>query len=242
MEVIVRTPEDVQKLGTILGVWAHPDDESFLAAGLLAAAVAKNQRVVLVTATRGEAGVRDETRWPRARLADIRTAELAEALQILCITDHRWLDYGDGLCNSVAADQAVARIEKIIDEVQPDTILTFGPEGLTGHPDHICASNWATQAAKGRPINLYYAVEDESRYQKYLKDLDEEFDIYFNIDKPPLREAKQCEIALTLPDTLVAKKRAALLAMPSQYEGMLDTQSAEVLQAILSLECFVRAT
>ena len=47
---------DVADLGTILGVWAHPDDDIYLSAGLMAAAVEAGQRVVDVTATRGEGG------------------------------------------------------------------------------------------------------------------------------------------------------------------------------------------
>ena len=51
-------------LGTMLGVWAHPDDETYLAAGLMAVGVRQGNRVVCVTATRGEEGSWDEGRWP----------------------------------------------------------------------------------------------------------------------------------------------------------------------------------
>lgn len=238
---LVQTPKDVQKLGTILGVWAHPDDESFVAAGLLAAAVQNGQRVVLVTATKGEGGVRDENRWPRADLGNIRAEELDEALAILGVTEHRWLGYVDGQCKTIDLKEAVGQIQDVISEVQPDTVVTFGPDGLTGHPDHKCVSRWATMAVADTDIALYYVVEETGRYEKYLKMLDERFNMYFNIDKPPLRSADECDIALSLSDGLFAKKRDALFAMPSQYEGMLDQLPGETLKAIMDLECFVRA-
>ena len=52
------------ELGTVLGVWAHPDDETYLSAGLMAQAVRDGDRVVCITATRGEGGSLDEERWP----------------------------------------------------------------------------------------------------------------------------------------------------------------------------------
>ena len=56
-----RTVTDAAELGTVLGVWAHPDDEAFLTAGLMAAARENRQRVVCVTATLGERGTPSHT-------------------------------------------------------------------------------------------------------------------------------------------------------------------------------------
>ena len=64
---------DPASLGTILGVWAHPDDDIFLTAALMAAAVRVGNRVVDVTATRGEGGSMDEERWPSATMGAVRT-------------------------------------------------------------------------------------------------------------------------------------------------------------------------
>ena len=63
----------MRSLGTILGVWAHPDDDIYLSAGLMAVAAAAGERVVDVTATRGEGGSMDDERWPPARMAEVRT-------------------------------------------------------------------------------------------------------------------------------------------------------------------------
>ena len=60
------------ELGTILGVWAHPDDETYLSAGLMAAAADAGSRVVCITATRGEGGSMDEEQWPPESMGQVR--------------------------------------------------------------------------------------------------------------------------------------------------------------------------
>ena len=130
-------------LGTVLMVWAHPDDETYLVGGLSAALTDAGQRVVCVTATRGEAG------GTAADLARIRTTELEAALDVLGVEEHHWLDYADGGCASVDDDEAAARIRAVVDEVRPDTVVTFGPDGFTGHPDHRAVSRWVDLALVG---------------------------------------------------------------------------------------------
>src|SRR5436309_2480711 len=80
---VVRTVDAVHRLGTIVGVWAHPDDEVYLSGGLMAAAAAAGRRVVVLTATRGEHGTDDPGRWPPARLAARRTQEIEASLAAL---------------------------------------------------------------------------------------------------------------------------------------------------------------
>ena len=76
---------DIAALGTIIGIWAHPDDEAYLSGGLMALARANGQRVVCVTATRGELGTTDPMAWPPERLAAERTRELADCLNVLTL-------------------------------------------------------------------------------------------------------------------------------------------------------------
>src|SRR5207237_1041407 len=98
-------------LGTVLSVWAHPDDETYVCGGLMAAAVRQGNRVVCVTATRGELGSTDEQRWPPGpALAEVRTKELAESLAELGVSEHVWLDYPDGRCADADGGEAAARI------------------------------------------------------------------------------------------------------------------------------------
>ena len=70
-------------LGTILSVWAHPDDETYLAAGVMAAARDNGQRVVCVAAPAGEHGTDDPQVWPPARLGPVRRWEAAAAMAVI---------------------------------------------------------------------------------------------------------------------------------------------------------------
>jgi LmbE family N-acetylglucosaminyl deacetylase len=64
---MIRNAAEVSGLGTILGIWAHPDDEAYLSGGLMALATDAGSRVVCATATRGELGPRNvRPSWPAA--------------------------------------------------------------------------------------------------------------------------------------------------------------------------------
>jgi LmbE family N-acetylglucosaminyl deacetylase len=236
----ITSVDDVRALGTILGVWAHPDDESFTCAGLMTAAVQNGQMVACITATKGELGVQDETRWPAERLGEIRSAEMQAAMKAIGINYHHWLGYMDGSCHLVPDETAVAEIKKYIAMYQPDTILTFAPDGITGHTDHQAASRWATLAAAGTGVTVYYAVENKENYDKHMKALDKKFNIYFNIDKPHVVPCADCDICFILSPDCLRTKYEALKVMPSQTEGMLQSQPREMWDDILAMETFVR--
>lgn len=236
----IVTSDDVKRLGTILCVWAHPDDETFTCAGIMAAAIKNGQKVACITATKGEAGVQDPSRWPAEQLGDIRAQEMQKALECIGCSNHIWLGYRDGQCKDVPDEEGAAKVGQFIDRYQPDSILTFGPEGLTGHPDHQAVSRWATKAA-GDKVQVYYAVQEAEIYEKYLVDLDKKFNFYFNIDKPPIRRAADCDIALELTSQLCEIKESALRAMPSQYDFFFSNTTPESVHALICIECFVKA-
>lgn len=241
---IITSPAAVKALGTILGIWAHPDDESFMMAGLTAAAVHNGQTVVCVTATRGEKGSQNEEKWPPSTLGDVRAAELNQALGIIGVKDHYWLDYPDGGCHLVNEDEAVNRLLALIERHQPDTIITFPPDGITGHPDHIAVSGWARAACrqcKGKRITLYYGADTQEHYDEFMRPIDEQFNVYFNVEKPHLVRAEDCDIVLELPPYLASIKNQVLEAMPSQTQLMFQTFGREHMQAALSTEVFISA-
>src|SRR5436190_24163369 len=111
-------PDTSGDIGSILGIWGHPDDEAWLAAGLMMRAVDAGHRVVCVTATRGEAGFPDDDPRTFDERTAVREAELRASLDIMGVTEHRWLDYGDGLCSGVDDAEATARIAEIIRDVR----------------------------------------------------------------------------------------------------------------------------
>lgn len=240
---MIRTPSDIQSLGTILSVWAHPDDETFTAAGVLMQAVANGRKVVCVTATKGEAGSQDIQKWPPETLGEVREKELKSALKVLGIDNHHFLGYRDGECEQVPAHEAATHIKKLIIKYKPDTILTFGPEGMTGHPDHCCVFAWVSLAVSKmeQKPKVYHVCHTTDQYEQYLKQMDEKMNIFFNIEKPKLLNPHQCDIYFDLPDELQDRKYQALQAMPSQMEMMMKLFEKELICKALSPETFVLA-
>ncbi len=239
----VKTVDDIRKLGTILSIWAHPDDESFLAAGIIATAVSNGQTVVCVTATKGDQGVQDEKRWPAAQLGDIRKEELAAALRIIGVSNHHWLTYHDGKCADADKAKAATEVVQFIERYKPDTILTFGPDGWTGHPDHQAVSIWVTDAVEqtAKKPQVYHVIGSKDNYENYLKPADKKLNMFFNIDKPPIFEDEQCDICFNLPEETCAKKRHALAAQPSQTTALFELFDQLFIDKAWSVECFRKA-
>jgi LmbE family N-acetylglucosaminyl deacetylase len=227
-------------LGTIFGVWAHPDDETYLSAGLMARAVRAGDRVVCITATRGELGSPDEERWPSgAPLAAVRTAEMEAALARLGVTEHHWLDYPDGGCADVDQDEALLRVTALMGQVQPDTVLTFGPDGMTGHPDHQAAWRWATEAFArvGKPgAVLAYATNTPEWLERFRPALDE-FNVFMG-SEPPCHRVDELTVHVVLEGDLLDTKLAAIRAMTSQVEPLVQGLGEEFFREGMVEESF----
>jgi len=132
----------------LLCVLAHPDDESLGTGGALALAAAEGVATYLVTATRGERGrFGDAALSPGPEVVGrTREAELRAAAGELGIREVSFLDYLDGALDQVATAEAVAKIAGHLRRVRPQVVITFGPEGAYGHPDHIAISQLTTAA------------------------------------------------------------------------------------------------
>ena len=224
----------------ILGVWAHPDDETYLSAGLMASAVAEGRRVVCVTATRGEAGSQDEERWPLADLPAIRELELKQALETLGVTEHTWLDYRDGECASVDLGDAVAKIAAIIEDVQPESVLTFGVDGMTGHPDHIAVHRWTTDAFElsAPPGSKLYYSTMTPEMADILEPAFAPYNVFF-AGPPPRTPRPQLGIDFKLSKELLDLKYEAIKAQVSQSEGLLKAFGRDFFDQSNSEETFV---
>jgi LmbE family N-acetylglucosaminyl deacetylase len=233
---VTATP--IPDLGTILSVWAHPDDESYCCAGLMAAAVRAGRRVVCVTATRGELGSTDPDRWPPgAALAKVRTKELEASLAELGITEHQWLDYPDGGCADVDPAEAIERIRAIAAEVQPDTVLTFGPDGGTWHPDHIAVSNWTTEAVRGMSAEVHYASVTPA-WQAAVNEIVDP-SLVMMADKPPLTHpVDQLSIYAVLDGDALDQKYRAMMHQESQITPLLEVGGPDLFRELLAQEAF----
>jgi LmbE family N-acetylglucosaminyl deacetylase len=132
----------------LLAVLAHPDDESMGIGGALARYADEGVETHLICATRGERGwfgAPEEYPGPFA-LGQLREAELLDAADVLNIRSVRFLGYCDGDLDQAPPARAIARIAAAIREIRPQVVVTFGPDGAYGHPDHIAISQLTTAA------------------------------------------------------------------------------------------------
>jgi LmbE family N-acetylglucosaminyl deacetylase len=162
-----------------MAVLAHPDDESLGVGGTLAKYASEGIEVFLLTATRGDGGRYhghrpDEHEHPGpAALARIREEELRAAASVLGVTEVSVLDYNDKGLDRATPRVIIAEIAAHLRRVQPDVVITFGPEGAYGHPDHIAISQFTTAAvvaAADRDYSvskLYYIAWPNSTWMAY---------------------------------------------------------------------------
>jgi LmbE family N-acetylglucosaminyl deacetylase len=167
----------------LLCVLAHPDDESLGTGGILAKYAAAGVLTSLLVATRGERG------WPGTpadypgpdALGCLREAELRAAAAALNVRDLAFLGYLDGDLDQADPAEAIGRIVAHLRRVRPQVVVTFSPDGGTGHPDHIAISQFTTAAivaaadasycpgtlAPHRVAKLYYMVESHAKAAAY---------------------------------------------------------------------------
>lgn len=154
IDVEGRSPlrKNVARPLRLMAVLAHPDDESLGVGGTLAKYAAEGVEVFLLTATRGDSGryrgfrPGDQRHPGSSALANIRESELRAAATTLGVREVSLLDYRDQHLDRANPREVVAAIVKHVRCVQPDVIVTFGPDGAYGHPDHIAISQFTTAA------------------------------------------------------------------------------------------------
>lgn len=131
----------------LLAVFAHPDDETFRPGGTLALLSRHGVGVHVLTATRGQAGSCGEP--PMCSLQElpgVRESELRCACAALGLAPPRILNYQDGRLPEVDPEEITEHILAAVTEIHPQAMLTFGPDGLSGHVDHIAIGRCAAQA------------------------------------------------------------------------------------------------
>lgn len=160
----------------LLGIFAHPDDESYLAGGTIAKYVKAGWRADLVCATKGESGMHRERQEAQSEdLASTHARELEAASACLDIRTVTFLDYKDGKLSSVTPGDLEDKLCTALRDNRPDVVITFEPTGVTNNPDHTKLTLAATFAfqkyAEDRheeapedlnPPKLYFACEPAS--------------------------------------------------------------------------------
>jgi len=131
----------------ILLIFAHPDDESFGVSGIVVKYSRAGIPVELICATKGE----KETRLDvpdGVSTGTAREAELEKAAVILGIRRIHFLNYIDGDLKHIEKRKLTDKVLSIMQRLDPEVVITFGPDGITGHPDHIAIGKAATRAFK----------------------------------------------------------------------------------------------
>jgi LmbE family N-acetylglucosaminyl deacetylase len=165
-----------EREGGLAAIFAHPDDESFAAAGTLALAHDTGRTVRLLLLTRGEAG--NDERTPDLDLADAREEGSlrggADRMDEVTVMDHP-----DGRLAEVEFSVLVDKIATWLADRRPNAVITFGPHGVTSDPDHVVvgsATRWAVErlAESGIAPNAVYVIAPSVGRERALRPLPEE--------------------------------------------------------------------
>ena len=169
---------------TLLGVWAHPDDEAYLSAGLMAEYRAAATGSSSSRRRSASTAPSDPATWPPARLAALRRRELrAQPGRARRRRAPPARLRGRRVRRSTTAPTLIARH---IAEVAPDLIVTFGPDGMTGHPDHRAGQRWTTDAwaATRLRAELWYATLTPDFHQRWGH-VNEQIGLWADQPEPP---------------------------------------------------------
>jgi N-acetylglucosamine malate deacetylase 2 len=180
---------------TILGIYAHPDDETSCSGALFAKYAAEGVDVHVVTATRGELGTLGTNGLVirREDLGAVREAELRAVLEHYGLTHPPILfDYRDQKVPLADYQELVDKVLAHLHRVQPDVVLTFGPLGISRHVDHVTMSQAATEAfhryrqeTGAEPRLLYVALrkEDADRFDLALDGPDVDPNVFVDVQE-----------------------------------------------------------
>ena len=152
---------------TLLAIFAHPDDESFVSGGLFQVADEYDIRTSLICLTKGERGI---NAYKKGDLKRIREKELRLAVAILGIDELYLWDYPDARLKN-SRSKWVEKLGKTIQTIKPDIVLTFDHSGITGHPDHIILCVEVLDLIKKLGIKpvLFWRVPDKHEIKIFKK-------------------------------------------------------------------------
>ena len=188
----------------ILCLFAHPDDETFGPGGSLAVWKEQGAEVHIICATKGEGG----------GSSTARVKELKTAAKILNLNSVTFLKFKDGKIGNNQLIELENAFIPFINTLQPDTIVTFDLNGVSGHLDHIAVASAATQAFKKTEIAkqlLYFCTSEK------LSKLMDHYFIHF--PKGKMRE----EVDLVVDIAPVWEKRVkAMYAHQSQIKDVIQ--------------------
>ena len=238
----------------LVGVFAHPDDDSYVLGGSLLLHPGELEPS-LVFATSGEAGpIADGTGVTRETLGRAREAEQAAFLEAVGYggAATRFLRHPDYRLPEVPFERLVGQVEAVLRDARPQLVVSFGPDGLTSHHDHVRAGEAAAEAfrraraAEGEPtdafLRLYQAAYPRSEVDRFYAgvreggfDYGEEGSLFDLTGVPDDRIAVRVD---TRP--VAARKWDAILRHRTQLDEH-ERIPAPLRWIVLDSECFVQA-
>jgi LmbE family N-acetylglucosaminyl deacetylase len=157
----LKRQDNLQSRVRILAVLSHPDDETFLLGGTLAHYARYGHKVLVLCLTGGDRGENALSHLSEpGSITSLRRLELEQACRMLGVELLPVQDLPDGRLSELGATKLAGIIAPFLQNIEPEIVLTFGPDGLTGHPDHIATSKATTLAFNrtARPgAALFYA-------------------------------------------------------------------------------------
>lgn len=225
----------------ILGVFAHPDDESLACGGCIARAAALGARVVLVSLTQGEAGPTD---GDAAALGARRAAEFAAAARVLGAEAAIVLDHADGMLPWLDHAAIERDIRALIATHRPAVVITFDADGLYWHPDHISVHERVTAAvaALGHDAPALFYVSLPPGQMRAVATRAGGADVV-----PGLHDADAFGAAAPAPSLVIdagplaARKLAAIRCHASQFAGSAFAALTDDDAALIAREHYRRA-
>jgi LmbE family N-acetylglucosaminyl deacetylase len=228
----------------VLGIFAHPDDESLACGALLAAAAEQGADVSLLCLTRGEAGPGGDPR----RLGEVRADELRQAAHVLGAREVTILEHADGMLPFIDSALLVREVAHVVQDVKPDVVITFDRDGLYWHPDHIAVHERVTAAvaalADAAPA-LWYASMPEGSVRALVNAAEPRIPTapLFGIRDPDAFGVLAPSPSVVFTDEVAAaRKVAALRCHRTQTEGTaLDLVDERKAARLLATEHYRRA-
>jgi LmbE family N-acetylglucosaminyl deacetylase len=248
--------------GTLLGVYAHPDDECTCAGGVLGRHSDIGVRTILVSCTNGEFGDDVDGAKPGSpehdahRVAATRHQELEAAGRVLGLSTIERLGYHDSgmpgwarfatatVFSEVPVHDVAERIGELLDRYQPDVVLTHNPDAAHEHPDHRHAARATALALEGRQATLYFGGHGAMRAARLREALGRNGIHRPQPDAEHRRVLELIESRITHRVDLgadVLRKRKALFEHASQLVSSAAAQlSAGQYAEVFATETFIR--
>ena len=215
MEVKIDGPKEIglllPRVGSVLVVCAHPDDESFGLGATISELADQETRVSVLCFTHGEASTLG---GDAGALREIRSGELTAAAGVLGVGRVELLDYPDGSLAGVPLTALAAEVAGIIAEEDVDLLLVFDEDGITGHPDHRRATeaalaidgvdvlSWSLPESVAQALNREFGATFVGR-------TDQELDLSVEVDRGRQRKAIACHASQS-SDNPVLRRRLQL--------------------------------